>query len=228
MPKSVIAISARPRPVNAWQGMSAADRTTQRREKLLDAGLEVFGTLGYAGTSVQQLSRAAGLNERYFYESFAAREALLLAVRTKIMTDARDAVAVALGEVDASDIPTATEQMARSVVQFLLDDPRRARIAFIEAAGVSPESEDARRGGIASLLRTWMTLARAAYGDDIPTVPTEILLRALYGAIHELFVAYIRAEVPLDQPELTEAITNLILDTARHIEGLAAPPPPSS
>ena len=38
----------------------------------MEAGLELFGTLGYARTSVRAISAAASLNSRYFYESFAA------------------------------------------------------------------------------------------------------------------------------------------------------------
>ncbi|MPY81303.1 MAG: TetR family transcriptional regulator [Actinophytocola sp.] len=88
-------MSGRSRPVNAWGGLSAVDRRAQRRAQLLAAGLEVFGTVGYAGTSVRQICRVAGLTERYFYESFGAREGLLLAIRTETFLLARSAVAAA-------------------------------------------------------------------------------------------------------------------------------------
>ena len=48
----------------------------------MEAGLELFGTLGYASTSVRAVSAAAALNSRYFYESFGSRESSAVAVPT--------------------------------------------------------------------------------------------------------------------------------------------------
>jgi AcrR family transcriptional regulator len=45
----------------------------------LHAGLQVFGTYGYANTSISDVCRAAGVTTRHFYEEFASREALLIA-----------------------------------------------------------------------------------------------------------------------------------------------------
>ena len=53
----------------------------------MEAGLELFGTLGYARTSVRAVSAAASLNSRYFYESYRSREDLLYAVYQRIVTD---------------------------------------------------------------------------------------------------------------------------------------------
>src|SRR5580658_5813784 len=60
-----------------YRGLSVEERREQRRERLLAAGLELFGTDGYAGSSIRAISAAAGLNSRYFYESFSSREDLL-------------------------------------------------------------------------------------------------------------------------------------------------------
>ena len=53
----------------------------------MKAGLELFGTIGYARTSVRAVSAAASLNSRYFYESFGSREDLLYSVYQRIVTD---------------------------------------------------------------------------------------------------------------------------------------------
>ena len=53
----------------------------------MEAGLELFGTVGYASTSVRAVSAAASLNSRYFYESFSSREDLLYSVYQRIVTD---------------------------------------------------------------------------------------------------------------------------------------------
>src|ERR1700690_3386694 len=63
-----------------WRGQSPAQRSAVRRGQLLPAGLEMFGTAGWRQSTVRGICAAAGLSERYFYESFASRDELLLAV----------------------------------------------------------------------------------------------------------------------------------------------------
>lgn len=60
-----------------YRGITASERRAQTRERLLEAGLELFGTQGYADTSIRAVSTAASMNSRYFYESFSSREDLL-------------------------------------------------------------------------------------------------------------------------------------------------------
>ena len=63
-----------------YAGESLSERTARRRQQFLDAGLQVFGTTGYRTATVRQLCKQAGLTDRYFYESFASTEDLLVAV----------------------------------------------------------------------------------------------------------------------------------------------------
>ena len=70
-----------------YRGLSAADRHAQRRERLLQAGLELFGTQGYAASSIRAVSAEASLNSRYFYESFSSREDLLYHLYRRIIEE---------------------------------------------------------------------------------------------------------------------------------------------
>jgi AcrR family transcriptional regulator len=82
--------SSRPvAPVRPWRGVSATERTAERRERLIEAALEVFATRGYSASTVRDVCREAGLTERYFYESFRNREALLAALADRIVDDSR-------------------------------------------------------------------------------------------------------------------------------------------
>src|SRR4051794_9638175 len=67
-------------PTRSYGGVSAADRVAERRKRVMAAGLDLFGTHGYTATGVKDVCRAAGVTDRYFYESFADRKALFLAV----------------------------------------------------------------------------------------------------------------------------------------------------
>src|SRR5271167_4968356 len=75
-----------------YRGMTPQERRAQRRERLLEAGLELFGTAGYAGSSIRAVSAAASLNSRYFYESFSDREDLLYHVYKCIVSEVAAAV----------------------------------------------------------------------------------------------------------------------------------------
>jgi AcrR family transcriptional regulator len=77
-----------------YGGVKANLRKKERRKKLLEAGLEAFGTKGYAKTNIKMICGIAGLTERYFYESFRSKEDLLCAVYRELIDEGqRDALA---------------------------------------------------------------------------------------------------------------------------------------
>lgn len=71
-----------------YGGVSAEERTATRRAKLIEAGRELLMREGIAKTTVTAVCAEAGLTERYFYESFANRDALLDAVFDQLATEA--------------------------------------------------------------------------------------------------------------------------------------------
>src|SRR6185295_13531701 len=62
-----------------YDGKTAAERIAERRERLIDAGVELFGERGYAATSIRSVLQQSGLRDRYFGESFADLDSLLAA-----------------------------------------------------------------------------------------------------------------------------------------------------
>jgi AcrR family transcriptional regulator len=126
-------------PKRAYGGVSADDRIAARRAKLLDAGLELFGTRGYATTGVKDICREAGLTDRYFYESFNDSAGLFLAVFERLTEDLFALVVEAVA--DAGDDP---ERQLRSAigawVEALAADSRKPRVLFTEAAAAGPEA----------------------------------------------------------------------------------------
>ena len=109
-----------------YGGRTAEERRAERRERLLDAGLELFGTQGYANTSIEALCAATRLNPRYFYESFPTREALLRAVYDRHMEHLARTVAAAL-EAAPLDPRGRIEVGLRAFVETQLADHRNAR-----------------------------------------------------------------------------------------------------
>lgn len=203
-----------PEPVRPWRGISAEQRVGERRERLLAAGLEVFATRGFLASKVRDVCAEARLTERYFYESFADKEALLRAVADGIVADFVAAAAPSVALV-ATDFEAAAGGAARAVISSLTDDPRRARILFIEIVGVSPALEDRRRVLIGALVDVIRGAAATAFGPAArDSVEVELIARAVVGAAQELLIAYVRDELPIDQEGLVANFRRLFLNAS--------------
>jgi AcrR family transcriptional regulator len=61
-----------------YSGQSFESRQAERRQKLVQAALDVAGRAGLDGLSVAAICAEAGLTARYFYESFPSREAIFV------------------------------------------------------------------------------------------------------------------------------------------------------
>ena len=69
----------------SFRGVSAEQRQAERYEKLIEAGLQSFGTHGFYRVTVREICAEAKLTERYFYESFKNHEELLVAVYQRLI-----------------------------------------------------------------------------------------------------------------------------------------------
>lgn len=128
-----------------YGGRSPGERRAERRERLLAAGLELFGTEGYASASIEKLCTKANVSTRNFYEEFNAREDLLMALHDRILEQAFRAVADALA--DAAAGTPLRERFTRAVRAFVTttaSDPRWARLSYVEIIGVSDAVEKHR------------------------------------------------------------------------------------
>ncbi|AIY03405.1 hypothetical protein ART_3806 [Arthrobacter sp. PAMC 25486] len=134
---------AGPAAGRVYSGRQPSERTMERHDRLVDAGVEVFGTVGYAGAKIKILCQRAGLSERYFYESFESREQLLTTVYDDLSGRLMHQVVNAL-QSPSMNLQESVRAGMGAVVNFMLDDPRHARIILVEIVGVSPELEAKR------------------------------------------------------------------------------------
>src|SRR3984957_3092702 len=116
---SSIAAVSRP-----YRGVSATDRRHQRRQRLIDAGLQLFGTRGIAAVGIVDVWAEAGLTKRYFYENFASIDALAEAVFEHVTGNLVATVAPAI-EIGAGRDPRPALTFYK---RALLTDPRVGRL----------------------------------------------------------------------------------------------------
>jgi AcrR family transcriptional regulator len=124
-------------------GLDEQQRQSERRRLLLDAALELFGTRGYANTSVERLCQTAGIGTNSFYELYPNKEAVMVGLYDQVTARFRQAVTDAY--VAHHGDPDPVRPLVSAFVHEAVDDPRAARVAFIEAAGISATVEDHRR-----------------------------------------------------------------------------------
>jgi AcrR family transcriptional regulator len=196
-----------------YRGITAAERKAQRRARLLEAGIEVFGTEGYASSSIRSLSAAASMNSRYFYESFSSKEDLLYHVYLDIVS------AIAIQAADALADEKTIEGQARSALRAgwvaLTEDRRRARIVALEVVGVSDRLEKLRRDTRHALADITVTRALAVADDDIHLRLDPVLTsRFLIGGVVEVLTEWIHGEVNASVDELIEHFTRLFAAAA--------------
>lgn len=179
-----------------YGGADAHERQQRRRAALVAAGVECFGADGYPNVSVKRLCEHAGLTQRYFYESFADRPALLIAVYDHCVEVTRTATlhaaapfvtgaAAESGGVDPEQIGTAAHAILAAFLDGLTGDPRRARVMLVEVVGVSPAVESVRLRAI----HEWADLILLlALGSRPPTDADRLAAVGLVGALTQLLV----------------------------------------
>lgn len=120
-----------------YGGMDADERRSERRLKLIDAAIEVYGEVGYRVATVKAICEAAELTERYFYESFANSEALLIAAYNHVVGHLHEEMAAAAAA--AGDDAEARLRAALTLYfTRLKQHPKPARVFLLEISGISP------------------------------------------------------------------------------------------
>jgi len=160
-----------------YGGQSQEARVQERREKLMRAAAALYGRLGPAGASVTAICAEASLTPRYFYESFANREALLLAVFRAVCARLLDQIGAAIDPRD----PAASGVAA--FFRLLGEHPDLARVFLVEA-----EHDDAemRAVGRATMM---------AFADMLmPDGPDDLARAGAIGAILRMARFWIEAE----------------------------------
>lgn len=117
-----------------YGGVTAADRRKERHDRLMAAGLTVFGANGFHRSTVRDVCTEAGLTERYFYESFKTLLDLFNAVYMDLWTRLNQHIQVARDQVPPHLPRLAQTEAAVTVwLNFLNEDRRRARILLWDA-----------------------------------------------------------------------------------------------
>jgi AcrR family transcriptional regulator len=204
-----------------YGGRSADERRAERRERLMEAGLDLFGAgPGYRATKVADVSRAAGLSTRQFYEEFHTLEDLLAELHLHVNDTAERAVLAALPQVEhVADPIERYSRLFRAYAAGITADPRHTRIAFVEIIGVSPRLDrqrlDRRARWIDFLCE--QGAAAAERGEIVPgdfRVTATAFIGAVNGLMHDWAVGWVDATLD----EIIEELLQMLLARIQTIQ----------
>ena len=169
----------------SYRGMPPEQRAAQRRERFVEAGLNLFGNEGFHATTVRKLCKEAGLTDRYFYESFSSMEECLIEVYERCLQGILARLQQSLTNLSSgSAFPE--DLISRLLNDFFaeMEDPRVAKVCMFEAEGVSDHMHALYNDYIRRFVVILMGASRA-YVKEWPLTDeeTEVLGNAVVGGI---------------------------------------------
>lgn len=191
-----------------WRGQTFDDRALDRRQSLLRAGFELLGDDGVSGVTMRAVCRRAELSPRYFYESFANTDELVVAVYDACNSELGAAIAAVGSRDDLTDTVAAALGVA---IGFFDEDQRRVRILLREPL-TSALLTDRRAAVLPDFLTT---LASALSPAASKAGRTELALAgsALSGALVSLVLDWTDGRLPVTEKQLADYATRLVVAT---------------
>ena len=213
-----------------YGGRSPEGRRADRRRKILDAGLDLYSSTGYAATTITALCQSANVSVLKFYEEFASQQEVIGTLCAEIGSGAVNDVGVAL-----AGVPATIEDISRAALgaycRYLLSDPRRARILYVEVVGISAEVERFRLESIKAVadltISIYETNAINNGGGPVERTPRVRLIgRTLMGACTEGVVACMQDPDANSVDDLIEVLVHLYVAADEVITGTVRGPLP--
>lgn len=178
LPSTTVAASSTRR----YGGVSAAERATQRRERLLEAAVDVFGREGYRQATMRLICAQARLNDRYFYEHFATLDDIFLAVHQKLSAEV--AIQIMTRVMTQPDDPVLQTRVGLTAFfEYIKEDARRAQILLVDAVTTgltNPHNLNARVSQYADLLKARF---RKRYPNLAIPLDVELIVGGFVGMV---------------------------------------------
>lgn len=219
MPPSSDAAASRDRAPSRWNGLSTEERQRERRHLLIEAAYELLATEGAAGTTVRAVCGHARLNPRYFYESFADLDELVVAVFMDVMRGLQRQIAEGVAEAGDS-VADAVHAAVAATVRFIDEDSRRGQLLYVEALGNETLNRRRIKSGqdLIDLVRRDTVRRGGSRGSQ---QRDHLAAALLVGGFHEMIIAWITGRVELTADELIAHATELFVTTAEATEDVS-------
>ena len=183
-----------------WSGVPLQDRQALRRDELIAAGVQLLGGEGGPALTVRAVCRAAGLTERYFYESFSDRDEFVRAVYDDVCATAMSTLSTAT---------TAREAVERFVA-LMVDDPTRGRVLLL-----TPTVEPVLTRSGASWMPIFIELLQrkvTRITEIADPAAQAMAATGLLGALTALFIAYLDGRLAATREQFIDHCVDMLLN----------------
>lgn len=190
-----------------YDGKTADERVADRRARLIDAGLQLFGEHGFAGTSIRAVLRQAALRDRYWSESFTDLDSLLAAGYERLIDE--EIAACRTASAAATSPSAAARAMIETLSRNYEGNPGDARVKLREVLSGGPLSQRKREDGLFKLAQL--------VADQLPATASDDKRRLLLGmgvvaAADEYLRAWVDGERNLSRQDVVE-LTMALFDS---------------
>ncbi|WP_344679461.1 TetR/AcrR family transcriptional regulator [Saccharopolyspora taberi] len=194
-----------------YAGVAGEERQTARRARLVEAGLELLGADGDPRLTVRGVCAEAGLVPRYFYESFADRDALAVAVFDRVVSEIADA---ALTAVETADHPPDKVRAGlNAIVRSISEDPRRGRLLFSPALN-STVLAGRRVDSTRMFVRLLRAQVRAVFGAE---EGADLTADFLVGGLAQTLSSWLGGTLDVSEEEIVDKCTGLFIAVAKAV-----------
>lgn len=196
--------------VRPYRGVEAPERLAQRRQQLLEAGLELLGGRDDPQElTVRAVCRSAGLSARYFYESFTDKDQLVGAVVDWV---AADIAATTQAAVAAAPPDEQNRAGIANLVRVIGSDARVGRLLFNPALSNSVVARKrAELGSVFALLSGQHVIS--AYGVA-ENARTKSIAHFVVGGVNQTLNAWVSGDIDLTQPQLVDQLARMLDELA--------------
>lgn len=206
----------------SYRGASTEQRRAERRTRLIAAAIAVYGERGYRQATVKAVCEAAGLTERYFYESFENSEQLLITSFNAVTYAVFDEISLAACAARGGRVGRA-RAMLDAYFSALQRSPASARVYLVEIRGVSREVDKAFD---AALRAIGSEVARHIAPED--TAPDELLQAGIVGGVMHIALRWIDDGYQPPLAAVTDAALRLGMVLARPPRAMNGPGEPGA
>ncbi|GAA1037986.1 TetR/AcrR family transcriptional regulator [Streptomyces murinus] len=193
--------------------MTTPRRDTYTPETLLSVAVQVFNQRGYDGTSMEHLSKAAGISKSSIYHHVSGKEELL----KRAVSRALDGLFATLEEPAAREGQAVErlEHVVRRMVEVLISELPYVTLLLRVRGNTATErwALERRRDfdhRVAELLK-----AAAADGDVRPDVEVRLATRLVFGMINSIVEWYRPEARGASGREVADAVVQLVFSGLR-------------
>ena len=210
---AVVVLGSRRWLMRDYDGKTAAERIAERRERLIDAGVELFGDRGYAATSIRSVLSQSGLRDRYFGESFADLDSLLAAVYSRLVDEEVSGCAAAIDKTSGGS--EGARAMIDAITRSYEKNPGKARIKSREVLSGGPVAHEQRRAGLRRLAQLVADLLPP--GTALNRSDVLLLGFGIVAAADELLMTWMDGAEGLTRDRVVDVVMLMFDATAHHI-----------